>query len=62
MKATTPDSLYDKLQNLRTELVDLAFRLECLGQVNAAEVAIATSTRLNELCDEIACEPVDVAV
>ena len=44
--------LLERLHALRTDLVDLAFTLECRGQMEAADVAIATSARLQELCDE----------
>ena len=44
--------LRERLHALRTELVDLAFTLECRGQMEAADVANATSARLQELCDE----------
>ena len=43
--------LLERLHALRTDLVDLAFTLECRGQMEAADVAIATSARLQELCD-----------
>ena len=46
--------LLERLHALRTDLVDLAFTLECRGQMEAADVAIATSARLQELCDESA--------
>ena len=42
-----------KLDQLRTELVDLAFDLECKGRPDAAEVAIATSARIGELAAEL---------
>jgi hypothetical protein len=48
-----PLSIRDKLAELRTQLVDLAFVLERRGQAEAADVAITTSARLNELCDEL---------
>ena len=46
--------LLERLHALRTDLVDLAFALERRGQMEAADVAIATSARLQELCDESA--------
>jgi len=55
--AATNETL-SKLDALRTELVDLAFELECRGQVNAADVAVTTSIRLGELCEEFAAEHV----
>ena len=48
-----PLSIRDKLAELRTQLVELAFVLERRGQAEAADVAITTSARLNELCDEL---------
>jgi hypothetical protein len=44
--------ILEKLDGLRTELADLAFQLECRGRVDAADVAIMTSARLGELCEE----------
>jgi len=41
-----------KLSELRTELIDLAFALECQGRVDAADVAVNISVRLSELCGE----------
>ena len=41
-----------KLEDLRTQLVDLAFTLERRGQVEAADVAIAASSRIAELCED----------
>jgi hypothetical protein len=46
-------SLREKLDELRTQLVDLAFTLECRGQIEAADVAITTSARVGELCEEL---------
>jgi hypothetical protein len=43
----------EKLDRLRTELVELAFDLERGGRLDAADVAISTSARVRELCDEI---------
>ena len=50
-------AIREKLDDLRTQLVDLAFTLERRGQMEAADVAIATSSRVGELCDELAEEP-----
>lgn len=44
--------ILERLHELRIDLVDLAFSLECRGQMEAADVAIATSVRLAALCDE----------
>lgn len=46
--------LLRRLHELRTDLVDLAFALERRGQMEAADVAITTSARLQELCDQSA--------
>jgi hypothetical protein len=51
-------TLREKLEELRTQLIDLAFVLERRGQVEAADVAIATSSRIDELCEELPVEPV----
>ena len=47
-------TFFDKVSALRTELVDLAYRLECEGRVDAADVAITLSARMGEWCDEFA--------
>jgi hypothetical protein len=49
-------SIHEKLDELRTELVDLAFALERRGQFEAADVAITTSSRIGELCEELRVE------
>ena len=49
----SPTLVRDKLEELRTELVDLAFALDRRGQAEAADVAILTSARLAELCTEL---------
>ncbi|MBL9203689.1 MAG: hypothetical protein JNN01_01290 [Opitutaceae bacterium] len=46
-----------KLERLRTDLIDLAFVLETRGRLEAADVALATSARVGELCDELDGEP-----
>lgn len=43
-----------RLGRLRTELSDLAFTLERRGRFDAADLALATSARLGELCEESA--------
>jgi hypothetical protein len=50
-----------KLDRLRTDLIDLAFVLETRGRLEAADVALATSARVGELCDELACDPCAIA-
>ena len=44
--------ILEKLTELRAELVDLAFTLECRGHLDAADVAMTTSARVAELCEE----------
>lgn len=56
--ATTP-SLLDRLAALRVELVDLAYALDVRGACAAAEVAMTTSARIAELCDEFSAQPRD---
>jgi hypothetical protein len=46
-------SLLEKLDHLRTELVELAFTLDSRGRFDAADVAMTTSARVGELCEEI---------
>jgi hypothetical protein len=43
----------DKLSALRIELIDQAFNLERRGQLEAADVAIATASRLEEVGAEL---------
>jgi hypothetical protein len=49
----SPTLVCDKLEELRTQLVELAFTLDRRGQAEAADVAILTSARLAELCTEL---------
>jgi len=51
MSLEPPDSLLRKLDGLRTELVELAFELDRRGSGEAADVAMAASVRVGELCD-----------
>jgi hypothetical protein len=46
--------IVDELDRLRSDLADLAFRLECKGRLDAADVAITTSARIRELRDWLA--------
>ena len=50
MPAASSDCLHDQLAALRTELVEQACTLERQGRLDAADVAIALSHRLGELC------------
>jgi hypothetical protein len=52
-------SIREKLDELRTQLVDAAFALERRGQFEAADVAIATSSRIGELCEELRMERIE---
>ena len=51
----------EKLDHLRTELVDLAFALENRGRVDAADVAMMTSARIEELREELLVETTKLA-
>lgn len=58
MPATPPDPAAlpfaaQKLDALRAELADLAYRLEKRGRLDAADIAIATAARLGEFRDEL---------
>jgi hypothetical protein len=48
----TPE-LIEKLDRLQAELVELAYSLECKGRIDAADVAVMTSTRVAEMRAEI---------
>lgn len=50
--AASAHALLAKLDALRTELVDLAHDLDVRGARSAADVAMTTSARLAELCEE----------
>lgn len=45
-----------QLDQLRTDLVELAFQLDRRGRPEAADVAMTTSARLAELCEALAAE------
>jgi hypothetical protein len=49
-------AILEKLGGLRTELIELAFTLEGRGRLDAADVAMTTSARVGELCDELAAK------
>jgi len=53
MSEVSARAVLEKLDQLRTELVDLAFVLERRGRLDAADVAISTSARVGELCEEL---------
>lgn len=53
MPATATDPVLDKLAALRTELVEQAYALERQGRLDAADVAIAVSARVAEICVEL---------
>lgn len=53
MPETAFNQVLEKLDQLRLELVDLAFTLECRGRLDAADVAMTTSARVAELCEEL---------
>ena len=54
MTKTNIGAVLGKLDRLRTELVDLAFTLDCRSRFDAADVAMTTSARVGELCEELA--------
>ena len=45
--------ILEKLDQLRTELVELAYSLDTRGQLDAADVAMRTSASIGELCEEL---------
>ncbi len=51
MSTAAPDIRQGQLDQLRVELVELAFTLECRGRLDAADLALAVAARLNELND-----------
>ncbi|HXA80667.1 MAG TPA: hypothetical protein VNV14_05280 [Opitutaceae bacterium] len=55
-KAKT-NPLLKKLDQLRTELVELAFTLDSRGRFDASDVAMTTSARVGELCEELIQRP-----
>lgn len=56
MVETKVTFIVGKLERLRIELIDLAVTLEGRGRLDAADVAMTTSARVGELCDELAAE------
>jgi hypothetical protein len=56
MSAKT-NTLLKKLDQLRTELVELAFTLDSRGRFDASDVAMTTSARVGELCEELLQRP-----
>jgi hypothetical protein len=48
------ETVLEKLGGLRTELIELAFLLDRRGRLDAADVAMTTSARIGELCEELA--------
>ncbi|MBL9215624.1 MAG: hypothetical protein JNG83_09125 [Opitutaceae bacterium] len=53
MRVDSPqEQLLAKLAALRVELVDLAYQLDVQGRLEAADVAMATSARVAEICEE----------
>lgn len=53
MAAVPAASVLEKLAALRVELVEQAYALERQGRLDAADVAIATSARVAEVCAEL---------
>jgi hypothetical protein len=56
MTETSAADIREKLDRLRMELVELAFTLDTRRQCEAAGVALTTSARVGELCDELESE------
>jgi hypothetical protein len=52
--STGSTELLRKLAGVQDELVELAFRLDQQGRMDAAEVAVTTAARIGELCTELA--------
>jgi hypothetical protein len=59
---TSTDSLINQLAALRTELVDQAYTLERQGRLDAADVTLALSYRLAELCPTAAGDGLSDAI
>jgi hypothetical protein len=55
--STKTNPLWKKLDQLRTELVELAFTLDSRGRFDASDVAMTTSARVGELCEELIQRP-----
>jgi hypothetical protein len=62
MDVSNAAEIQRRLDQLRTELVDLAFDLERKGRWDAADVALTTSARVAELCDELSQAPDDGSI
>lgn len=56
MTDPAPAFALQKLAALRTELIDLAFELERQRRLDAADVAISTAGRLEEIGAQLAAE------
>lgn len=56
MPSVSTIPLLDKLAAFRTELIEQAYTLERQGRLDAADVAIAASARLAEVCAELEAE------
>jgi hypothetical protein len=61
MPAASTASVADRLAALRTELVEQAYALERQGRLDAADVALAASHRLGEVCAELGDESARLA-
>ena len=53
--------MLERLDALRTELVDLAFTLECQRRLDAADVAMTISARVAELAEECVASELESA-
>jgi hypothetical protein len=57
MSTAAPVIRQGQLDQLRIELVELAFTLECRGRLDAADLALAVAARLEELNTGTPAEP-----
>ncbi len=57
MSTAAPVIRQGQLDQLRVELVELAFTLECRGRLDAADLALAVAARLEELNTGTPAEP-----
>ncbi|HEX2854040.1 MAG TPA: hypothetical protein VHO24_12440 [Opitutaceae bacterium] len=55
-------ALPGKLKALQLELVEMAFDLDLKGRLEAADLAMTTSARLGELCEEVETHPPGTAL
>lgn len=56
MNETSSPVVLEKLDRLRSELVEMAFLLDRRGRLEAADVAMQISGRVGEIQEELAAE------